>query len=178
MWLRSQIKNERKPKNLRNLENNSCKNTIKIPSRKRPTVGRTECKENFWINLGMKQKKSILSIKCYVCFLAALSSSRSLVVGLLVRPSVSPSVCHLCKKMPFRVSIGNFSHKLKNSNCNRIKKKLKLWRRKKLKNSNCDKPKNINCDKTQKFLLWQHSKTQIVIKLNISNCDRHKLWQN
>ena len=41
--------------------------------------------------------------------LAALSSSRSLVARWLVGPSVGWSVGHLCEKVTFRVSNGNFN---------------------------------------------------------------------
>ena len=42
-------------------------------------------------------------------FLAALSSSRSLVVRRLVRPSVGPSVGELCEKVTFRILNGNLN---------------------------------------------------------------------
>ena len=42
-----------------------------------------------------------------VYFLAALSSSKSLVVCLSARPSVRSSVHHVCEKGTFRVSKGN-----------------------------------------------------------------------
>ena len=68
--------------------------------------------------------------------------------------------------------------KLKNSNCDKTKKKV-----------NFTKIKNSNCDKTQKLKLWQESKIQIVTKLKKSNCDnmkksdfdktqKLKLWQS
>ena len=35
--------------------------------------------------------------------------------------------------------------------------------------------KKVKCDNTQKLKLWQNSKSQIMTKLNNSNCDY--LWQ-
>ena len=81
--------------------------------------------------------------------------------------------------------------KLKKSNWDKIKKKIKLWQNwktesvTKLKNSNsdqsqnsnCDKFKwwqNSNCDKTQKLKFWQNSNNQIVTKIKINNCDKTK----
>ena len=46
---------------------------------------------------GHRSPLSVLSFNILALFLAALSSSRSLVVGPSVRPSVRPSV-HLCEK--------------------------------------------------------------------------------
>ena len=76
-----------------------------------------------------------------------------------------------------------------NSSCDKtqIVIKLKLWqtlscdktqivtaqivKKKKINNLKCD---NSNCDKTQYLKWWQNSKTQIVTKLQNSNCD--KMW--
>ena len=88
---------------------------------------------------------------------------------------------------------------LKNSNC---EKKSNPQIVIKLKKANCDKTQNLNCDKTQqlklvytnkksynilmgdktqKFLLWQHSKTQIMAKIKYLNCDTYLIlffWYN
>ena len=50
-----------------------------------------------------------ITISKFVCFLAPLSSSRSLVVGWSVGPSAGLSVTHLCEKVTFRVSNGNLN---------------------------------------------------------------------
>ena len=66
--------------------------------------------------------------------------------------------------------------KLKNTNCDKTKKKL--WQ---LKNTNCDHSKTQIVTKLKKFKLWQNSKFQIVTNPYPSNCDKTpklKLWQN
>ena len=52
--------------------------------------------------------------------------------------------------------------KLKNSNCDKIKKNQIVI---KLKNSNCDETQHSNGDETQKLKLWWNSKIQIEMKL-------------
>ena len=55
-------------------------------------------------------------------------------------------------------------------------KNQKLWQ-----NSKTKMGQNSNCDKTQKLILWQNSKIQIVTKLKNISCyktKKLKLWPN
>ena len=54
-------------------------------------------------SISKEGRESTLKLTVFQYFLAALSSSRSLVVG----PSVGPSVRHVCEKVTFRVSKGS-----------------------------------------------------------------------
>ena len=110
-------------------------------------------------------------------FLAAKSSSRSLVIGWSVgwlvwrglwkvtfsdlkRPQKLKRWQNSKTQMVTKLK-NQMVTKLKNTNCD-ITQKLKLWQNlitqiaTKLKNSNCVKTKNSNCDKTQKLKWWQN----------------------
>jgi hypothetical protein len=76
--------------------------------------------------------------------------------------------------------------KCDNLNCDKtwelkLCQKLKLWQTvMKLKNSNCDDIKKTQIVIKLKLKWWQNSKTQTVTKLKISNCDKTQIlksWQ-